>query len=250
MAARPKYLRLYNPSINVTLIEQNASYITCPGSNWLLGGMRKMEDLTQNYNALRGKHGINVLIDRVTGIDANKRIVAMASGKTVEYDRLVMSPGIDFRWNAIEGYDEAASQLVPHAWKAGAQTVLLEKQLRAMPDGGKVIICPPAMPFRCPSGPPERVSTIAHYLKTQKPRSKILILDAKESFSKQALFTEAWNELYPGIIEWVAGTKGGLVSRVDAKTHTVYTDGGITAQKGDVVNIIAPQRASDIAVSS
>lgn len=245
-----KYLRIYDPSINVTLIEQNASFVTCPGSNWVLGGLRKMEDLSQNYNALKTKHGVNVVHERVTAIDPVKRIVTLNRGNTVEYDKLVMSPGIDFRWNAIEGYDEAASQLIPHAWKAGAQTVLLQKQLQAMPDGGTVIICPPGMPFRCPPGPPERVSMIAHYLKMEKPRSKILILDAKEGFSKQDLFMDAWNELYPGMIEWVPGSKGGLVKRVDPKTRTVYTDEGQTAHKGDVVNIIPPQRAGDIATTS
>lgn len=245
-----KYLRIYDSSINVTLIEQNASFVTCPGSNWVLGGLRKMEDLSQNYNALKTKHGVNVVHERVTAIDPVKRIVTLNSGKTVEYDKLVMSPGIDFRWNAIEGYDEAASQLIPHAWKAGAQTVLLHKQLQAMPDGGTVIICPPGMPFRCPPGPPERVSMIAHYLKKEKPRSKILILDAKEGFSKQDLFMDAWNELYPGMIEWVPGSKGGLVKRVDPKTRTVYTDEGQTAHKGDVVNIIPPQRAGEIATTS
>lgn len=244
-----KYLRLYEPDLNVTLIEQNANYITCPGSNWMLGGMRKIEDLTQSYAALRDKHGVNVVRDRVTGVDAGKRVVTLASGKTVGYDRLVMSPGIDFRWGAIEGYDEAASLLMPHAWKAGPQTLLLQKQLQAMPDGGTVIINPPPMPFRCPPGPPERASMIAHYLKANKPRSKVLILDAKDNFSKQDLFLEAWKELYPGMIEWVPASKGGKVVRVDAKTNTVYTDGG-GSQKADVVNIIAPQRAAQIAVAA
>lgn len=242
-----KYLRLYDASVNVTLIEQNTTYMTCPGSNWVFGGMIKMDKITHNYNALRGKYGVNVVHDRVVGVDPAKRVVTMASGKTVEYDRLVMSPGIDFRWKAIEGYDEAASEIMPHSWKAGPQTFVLEKQLRAMPDGGTVIICPPGMPFRCPPGPPERASMIAHYLKTHKPRSKVLILDAKENFSKQGAFMEAWNELYPGMIEWVPASKGGKIFRVDPKTMTVYTDEGLTAHKGDVVNIIPPQRAADIA---
>lgn len=245
-----KYLRIYDSALNVTLIEQNANYITCPGSNWMLGGMRKIEDLTHNYTALRDKHGVNVVIDRVTGVDPGKRLVTLASGKVIEYDRLVMSPGIDFRWGAIEGYDEAASLVMPHAWKAGPQTLLLQKQLQAMPDGGTVIINPPPMPFRCPPGPPERASMIAHYLKNNKPRSKILILDAKESFSKQALFMDAWKELYPGTIEWVPASQGGLVQRVDPKTRTVYTDGGATAHKADVVNIIPPQRAPQIAIAT
>ncbi|MDQ1314047.1 MAG: sulfide dehydrogenase [flavocytochrome c] flavoprotein chain [Pseudomonadota bacterium] len=245
-----KYLRIYDPSLNVTMIEQNANYITCPGTNMVLGGFRKMDDLVQNYNALRGKYGVNVIQDRVTGVDPAKRLVTLSSGKTIEYDRLVMSPGIDFKWNAIEGYDEAASQFMPHAWKAGAQTVLLEKQLRAMPDGGTVIIAPPGMPFRCPPGPPERASLIAHYLKNHKPRSKVLILDVKEQFSKQKLFMDGWNALYPGMIEWVPGSKGGKIQRVDAKGLTVYTDEGMTTHKADVVNIIPPQKAGNIAVST
>jgi len=161
-----------------------------------------------------------------------------------------VSPWIDFKWNAIEGYDEAASQLMPHAWKAGAQTELLNKQLQAMPNGGTVIMCPPGNPFRCPPGPYERASMIAHYLKTNKPRSKILILDAKDEFAKQGLFMNAWKELYPGMIEFVAGSKGGKVNRVDAKTNTVYTDEGLTSHKGNVVNVIPPQQAGLIALSS
>lgn len=244
-----KYLRIYDPTLNVTLVEQNANYITCPGSNWMLGGMRKIEDITHNYSALRSKHGVKVMHDRVTGIDPGKRLVTLASGKTIEYDRLVMSPGIDFRWNAIEGYDEAASLIMPHAWKAGPQTLLLQQQLQAMQNGGTVIINPPPMPFRCPPGPPERASMIAHYLKTHKPRSKVLILDAKENFSKQGLFMAAWKELYPGMIEWVPASGGGKVVRVDAKNNTVFTDNG-GSHKADVVNIIPPQRAAQIAVAS
>ena len=245
-----KYLRIYDPTLNVTMVEQHAGHITCPGSNWVLGGLRKMDAITQNYDALRGKHGVNVVQDKVTSVDPIKRVVYLSSGKTLEYDRLVMSPGIDFRWDAIAGYDEAASQLIPHAWKAGPQTLVLQKQLADMRDGGTVIICPPAMPFRCPPGPPERASMIAHYLKTHKPRSKILILDVKEEFSKQKLFMNAWNDLYPGMIEWVPGSKGGKIQRVDVATRTVHADEGLTAHKGDVVNIIPPQRAGEIAVSA
>lgn len=244
-----KYLRIYDPALNVTLIEQNASYITCPGSNWMLGGMRTIDELTQSYTALRDKHGVNVVNDRVTGVDPAKRTVTLASGKVIEYDRLVMSPGIDFRWNAIEGYDEAASLIMPHAWKAGPQSLLLLKQLHAMPDGGTVIMNPPPMPFRCPPGPPERASMIAYYLKNNKPRSKVLILDSKDNFSKKALFTAAWDELYPGMIEWVPASKGGNVVRVDTKTLTVFTDDG-DSHKADVVNIIPPQRAAQIATAT
>lgn len=244
-----KYLRLYDTTLNVTLVEQNAKYVTCPGSNWVLGGMRTMDDITLTYAALREKHGVNVITDRVVGVDAGKRQVTLASGKTLAYDRLVMSPGIDFRWGAIEGYDEAAAQLMPHAWRAGPQTVLLHKQLQAMPDGGVFIMAPPPMPFRCPPGPPERASMVAHYFKTHKPRSKILILDAKDNFSKQALFTQAWDQLYPGMIEWVPGGAGGKVERVDPHAKTVFTHNG-GSHKGDVVNIIPAQRAPGLAVDA
>lgn len=141
-ASCAKYLRVYDPSLNVTMIEQNTSYMTCPGSNWVFGGLAKLDDIVHNYNALRGKHGVNVVHDKVTAVDPAKRVVTLASGKTVEYDRLVMSPGIDFRMKAIEGYDEAATQIMPHSWKAGPQTALLLKQLQAMPDGGTFIMCP------------------------------------------------------------------------------------------------------------
>jgi len=245
-----KYLRMYDSSLNVTMIEQNATYHTCPTSNLVFGGLKKMAGLEQNYKALSSKHGVNVVQERVTAIDGKKRTVTLSSGKTVEYDRLVVSPGIDFKWGAIEGYDEAASQLMPHAWKAGPQTELLHKQLLAMPDGGTFIMCPPGMPFRCPPGPYERASMVAHYFKTNKPKSKILILDAKDEFAKQGLFMNAWKELYPGMIEFVAGSKGGKVHHVDAKTNTVYTEEGLTTHKGDVVNIIPPQKAGMIALSS
>lgn len=244
-----KYLRLYEPALDVTLIEQNAAYVTCPGSNWMLGGMRSLDDLTQGYAALRDRYGVNVAIDRAVGIDPLKRQVALASGRTLIYDRLVMSPGIDFDWRAIEGYDTAAAQHLPHAWKAGPQTVLLQQQLQAMPDGGTFIMAPPPMPFRCPPGPPERASMVAHYFKTHKPKSKILILDAKDNFSKQALFMQAWDQLYPGMIEWVPAGGGGKVERVDASARTVHTASGGT-HRGDVINIIPPQRAARIAADS
>jgi sulfide dehydrogenase [flavocytochrome c] flavoprotein chain len=245
-----KYLRRYDPSVHVTLIEQNSQYVTCPASNWVLGGLRTMDDITHGFGSLRDKYGVEVVHQTVTGVDPVNRTVTLQDGQVLGYDRLVLSPGIDFRWDAIPGYDQAASEVMPHAWKAGPQTVALRRQLEAMPDGGTVLICPPAMPFRCPPGPPERASMIAHYLKQHKPRSKILILDAKENFSKQRLFMDGWNELYPGMIEWVAGSAGGKIDRVDARTRTVYTEDGFTSHKGDVVNIIPPQRAAAIAVAA
>ena len=161
------------------------------------------------------------------------------------YDRLVLSPGVDLRFDALPGYDEAAAAKMPHAWKAGEQTLLLRKQLEAMDDGGLVVIAAPANPFRCPPGPYERACLIAHYLKTKKPRSKLLILDAKDTFSKQRLFQNAWKELYPGMIEWVSLSQGGKVNAVDPATNTLITDfGNHTAQ---VANVIPPQRAGRIA---
>ena len=161
------------------------------------------------------------------------------------YDRLVLSPGVDLRFDALPGYDEAAAAKMPHAWKAGEQTLLLRKQLEAMDDGGLVVIAAPANPFRCPPGPYERACLIAHYLKTKKPRSKLIILDAKDTFSKQRLFQNAWKELYPGMIEWVSLSQGGKVNAVDPATNTLITDfGNHTAQ---VANVIPPQRAGRIA---
>jgi sulfide dehydrogenase [flavocytochrome c] flavoprotein chain len=243
-----KYLRRFDPAIAVTLIESNKHFATCPGSNWVLAGMRGMDGITHGYDTLRAKHGVEVIHDTVTTIDATQRVIKLAGGQTMAYDKLVVSPGVDFRWNAIEGYDEVASRTIPHAWKAGPQTALLHDQLRAMPDGGTVIIAPPGGAFRCPPGPPERASMIAHYLKTHKPKSKILILDAKENFSKQGLFTDGWEKVYPGMIEWVAGSKGGKVERVDVANKTVYTEGGFTAHKADVINIIPPQTAGSLAL--
>jgi sulfide dehydrogenase [flavocytochrome c] flavoprotein subunit len=241
-----KYLRkVGGPSLSITLVEMNKQYVTCPFSNTVLGGMRTLDSITHNYDALAKTYNVNVVNDMAMGIDAAGRKVTLHGGKTLAYDRLVVAPGIDFKWGAIEGYDEAASEVMPHAWKAGAQTALLRKQLEAMPDGGVVIIAAPADPFRCPPGPYERASLIAHYLKQNKPKSKILILDAKDKFSKQPLFQDAWDQLYPGMIDWMPGSQGGKVTRADAKEMTAYVDG--SAHKGDVVNIIPPQKAGAIA---
>ncbi len=180
-----------------------------------------------------------------TAIDAKARTVGLADGTSLTYDRLVLSPGVDLRFDALPGYDEAAAAKMPHAWKAGEQTLLLRKQLEAMDDGGLVVIAVPANPFRCPPGPYERACLIAHYLKTKKPRSKLIILDAKDTFSKQRLFQNAWKELYPGMIEWVSLSQGGKVNSVDPATNTLITDfGNHTAQ---VANVIPPQRAGRIA---
>lgn len=245
-AAAAKYLRKLDPSISVTLVEPKATFYTCPFSNWVLGGMRTMQDIGHTYTLLKSKYGVNVIADSATGIDAAKGTVTLKSGKVLNYDRLIVSPGIDFKWSAIEGYSESVSKTkMPHAYEAGSQTILLHKQLLAMKNGGKVIICPPGNPFRCPPGPYERASLIAHYLKARKPKSKILILDAKDKFSKQGLFKKGWDTLYPGMIEWRSGPTGGKVTKVDAASMSVTTDFGV--EKGDVINVIPPQQAGKIA---
>ncbi|MCK5716097.1 MAG: FCSD flavin-binding domain-containing protein [Thiomargarita sp.] len=241
-----KYIRRFNPNIEVTLIERDAKFITCPFSNMVLAGLYGIDWITHEYTALRDKYSVKIIQDTVIDIEPIAKKVLLKGGKSVHYDRLVMSPGIDFQWDAIEGYTESISHQIPHAWKAGAQTLLLRDQLQAMKDGGVVIIAPPRNPFRCPPGPYERAGLIAHYLKQHKPKSKILILDAKDTFSKQALFTQGWADLYPGMIEWVEGSFGGHITGVDAKTNTLYNSDK-EAYKGDVINIIPPQKAGLIA---
>lgn len=241
-----KYIRKMAPGIEVTLVEQNKHYVTCPFSNTVIGGLKKLEDLTHGYDKLSARHGVNVVHAMAEEVDPENRVVKLKGGKTLEYDKLVMSPGIEFIWGGIENYDEAASQVMPHAWKAGPQTTLLRAQLEAMPDGGTVIIAAPDNPYRCPPGPYERASLMANYLKQHKPKSKIIILDRKDKFSKQPLFTGGWEALYPGMIEWVSKSAGGTVVRVNTKTMEVENNNGFTYQ-GDVINIIPPHRAGTIA---
>jgi sulfide dehydrogenase [flavocytochrome c] flavoprotein subunit len=242
-----RYLRLDHPDIRVTLIEPSKQFVTCPFSNLVLGGLRTMESITHGYDGLR-KLGVSVVHDHVAQIDPGRKRLTLASGKDFTYDKLVLSPGISFKWGAIKGYDEKAAEHMPHAWKAGPQTLLLKKQLEAMRDGGVVVIAAPPNPFRCPPGPYERASMIAHYLSKHKPRSKILILDAKDNFSKQGLFQDGWAKLYPGMIEWVPGAKGGKVIEVDVKNHLVITE--LDKHKADVANIIPPQSAGEIALKT
>lgn len=239
-----RYIRRTDPDIHVTLIDPAQQFVTCPFSNSVIGGMRSLEEVTHAYDALAAA-GIEIIHAHVDDIDAEARRVVLDSGEQLSYDRLVLSPGIDLVWNAIEGYDEAAAEIFPHAWKAGAQTLLLKRQLQAMDDGGLVLISAPDNPYRCPPGPYERASLMAAYLKAEKPRSKILILDAKDAFTKQQLFMDAWEELYPGMIEWVSRSAGGRVVRVDAQAKTVHTD--FDDFSPDVANIVPPQRAAAIA---
>ncbi len=240
-----KYLK--RAGINVTLIEPSTKFVTCPFSNYVLGGTHKIENITHTYDALR-KSGVKVVHDTVTAIDATARTVRLKGGKTLKYDRLVVSPGIDFKWGAIQGYSEQAAQKMPHAWKAGPQTLLLRKQLEAMKDGGTFILVAPPNPFRCPPGPYERASMVAYYLKNHKPKSKVLILDPKDAFSKQGLFQDGWKKLYGNMIEWVPGKAGGKVSAVDTRTMTVT--GELDKFKGAVVNVIPAQTAGAIALKA
>src|SRR3954468_5587615 len=229
----------------VTLVESNPTYTACPFSNEVLAGLRLLEAQLFGYAAVRAS-GVVLAPFTAIGVDPSAKRVVLPDRSGLDYDRLVFAPGIDLRFDALPGYDEKAAEVLPHAWKAGAQPLLLRRQLEAMEDGGTVVIVAPANPFRCPPGPYERASLIAHYLKTQKPRSKLLILDAKDAFSKQSLFQAAWTELYPGMIEWVGLSGGGKVVRVDAGAKTVETEFG--QHQAAVVNVIPPQQAGRIAL--
>jgi sulfide dehydrogenase [flavocytochrome c] flavoprotein chain len=244
-ATAAKYLKRGNPKLQVTLVEPAKRFYTCPFTNLHFGGLRTFEQQGHGYDELRGL-GVEVVHDLAKDVDGAKKTVTLAGGTTLNYDKLLLSPGIDIRWGALAGYDEAAAQLAPHAWQAGPQTQLLKKQLEAMPDGGLFILVAPDNPFRCPPGPYERASMVAHYFKTNKPKSKVLILDAKENFSKQGLFMEGWKKFYADTIEWVPLSKDGKVVKVDAKALEVETEFG-KKHKAAVLNVVPPQKAGFIA---
>ncbi len=237
-------LRRIDPKLKVTLIEPNRTFTACPFSNEVIAGLRRLEAQQFSYERIAAED-ITVVAQAATRIDASAHTVELADGSSLAYDRLVLAPGIDLRFDALPGYDEAAAEKMPHAWKAGEQTALLRRQLEAMDDGSTVVLAVPASPLRCPPAPYERASLIAHYLKAKKPRAKVLILDAKDAFPQQRLFENAWKQLYPGIIERVSLSQGGRVVSVDPATRTIVTDfGNYTA---DVANVIPPQKAGGIA---
>jgi sulfide dehydrogenase [flavocytochrome c] flavoprotein chain len=243
-ASCARALRKLDPKVQVTLIEPSRIFTACPFSNEVIAGLRELPAQQFTYDSI-AKEGVSVIVQAATKIDSLARKVGLADGGSVSYDRLVLAPGIDLRFDALPGYDEDAALKMPHAWKAGEQTVLLRKRIEAMEDGGTVVLAVPAAPLRCPPAPYERASLIAHYLKAKKPHSKILILDAKDGFSQQKLFEAAWQELYPGMIERIALSQGGRVTSVDAATNTIVTDfGNYTAA---VASVIPPQKAGRIA---
>lgn len=251
-ATAAKYIRLLDPSVEVIMIEQNKNYYTGYMSNEVLSGVRSMDDIMFGYDGLK-KQGVNVVHDTVTAIDPEKKMIMTRDGGAFAYDRAVLSPGIDFKWETIEGYDAKVAEKIPHAWQAGPQTATLRKQLEAMKDGGTVIIAPPSDPFRCPPGPYERASQIAMYLQARKPKSKVIILDAKPKFAKFELFKQAWTELYGfgtanSLIEWHGTTQDEINGVVEVNAASMkVTTGSLNTVKGDVINIIPEHRAGKVA---
>jgi sulfide dehydrogenase [flavocytochrome c] flavoprotein subunit len=241
-ATAAKYVRMLSGGrVEVILVDQNASFVSCPVSNRVLGGQRTLEQLTFGYDALQRHHGVKFMRGSVTAVDADKSRIVVA-GKPLSYDRLIVAPGIDFIYDAFPMLAGAQEQ-IPHAWKAGPQTRNLQRQLIAMPDGGVFTIVVPPQPYRCPPAPYERACQVAFYLKTHKPRSKVIVLDANPVItSKRALFEQAFRELYPGLIEYVPGSE---LQQVDVATKTVKT--AFDTVKSTVLNIIPPQRAGKLA---
>jgi sulfide dehydrogenase [flavocytochrome c] flavoprotein subunit len=243
-ASVARALRRADPRIAVTLVESNRIFMACPFSNAVIAGLRDLKMQQFGYDGL-ARDGITVNLQHATGIDAQAKRVTLGDGSALAYDRLVLAPGIDLRFDALPGYEEKAQSIVPHAWKAGDQTLLLRRQLEAMEDGGTVVMSVPANPYRCPPGPYERASLIAYYLKTRKPKSKLIVLDAKDAFSKQHLFQNAWKELYPNHLEWVGLSAGGKVTSVEVGSRTLVTEFG--RHKADVAIVIPPQKAGGAA---
>ena len=242
-ATAAKYVRAWDSDISVVLVDRGTEFVSCPISNLVLGGNRTMADITRSYAGLRAR-GVQVVNGEAVAIDSAKKMVALASGSTLSYDRLVVSPSVDFLHDEMEGF--AGQDRILDAWKAGPQTVALRRQLEGMPDGGTYLLSIPTAPYRCPPGPYERACQVAHYFKRAKPRSKVLILDANPDVtSKATLFKRAWQELYPGIVEYRPNAK---VIAVDAKAMTMRTD--FDTVKGDVLNVVPPQRAADIALKA
>ncbi|WP_294347419.1 NAD(P)/FAD-dependent oxidoreductase [Prosthecochloris sp.] len=248
-AAAARHIKEIDPSVAVTLVEPKVVYYTCPLSNWVFCGLQNIQELAQTYRLLTERYGVDVIADRAFAIDPITYKVRLEKGKVLEYDRLVVSPGVSFDWNAIDGYsEEVATGVMPHAYEAGPQTLLLQKQLTSMKDGGTVIICPPGGEYRCPVAPYERASLIAHYLKKYKSKSRVLVLDGKDGFSDQDQFMKGWERFYPGMIEWRGAFAGGKVESVNSEQMSVATEFG--DEFADVINVIPPQKAGKIALDT
>ena len=235
-------------AIDVTLIDDSETFTTCFFSNLYLGGFRDFGSITHGYDKLQSDYGITKVTGMATGVDRGAKTVTMADGATIPYDRLVVSPGIDLIWDSIEGYSEEAAQIAPHAWKAGPQTQLLKEKLDAVSNGQQIVMVAPPNPYRCPPGPYERISMMAHVLKSKGVDAKIIVLDPKEKFSKQGLFQEGWEKHYPGMVEWYGPDVHGGIKSVDVAAGTVETD--LDTFKGDLLNIIPAQKAGMIAAAA
>lgn len=246
-AAAAKAARAALPSADVILLIDQEIYWLCPGSNTVIAGLRNMDSIAVGYDAIRAR-GVDVRLDPAVAIDADTRTVITNSGARVAYDKLIISPGVAFDYDQIGGLSAETVDRVPHAWKAGPQTELLSRQLRAMPQGGLFVMTMPPAPYRCPPAPAERACLVAHYLKTHNPGARLLILDAKDSFPFQDLFAEAWKALYADIIEYRSIANDGVVREVDPDTLTVFTD--FAEVKADVLNVIPPQTAGRIAIDA
>lgn len=235
-----------NGAVEVTLVEPLRQFITCFHSNLYLGGFRGWELMLHSYDALASKYGVKLVHQAAQAIDRDKKSVRLADGTQLAYDRLVVAPGIDLKFELVPGYSEAAAQIMPHAWKPGPQTQLLKRQLDAVEDRGVIVMVAPPNPYRCPPGPYERASMMAHVLKAKGHRnSRIIILDPKDTFSKQALFQEGWEKHYPGMVEWQDPKMHGGIKRVDASAMTVDTD--LASYKAALINVIPAQMAGKIA---
>lgn len=245
-ATAAKYLKKFSPDTEVVLIEQNEEYYTCPFGNTVIAGINDIDYIRHDYKTLESKYKIKVLHEKVKKVDGSINSVILENGEVIAYHKAIVSPGIDFKYD--KGYVEGSELHSPHAYKAGTQTSLLRKQLEDMKDGGTYVMVAPENPFRCPPGPYERVSLVAHYLKNNKPKSKIVILDQKNKFSKQGLFTEGWENLYEDMIEWRSAEFGGKVTKVDPKNRILTTEEGDV--KADVLNYIPNQKAGKLAFDS
>lgn len=247
-ASCARALRELDAKVMITLVETRRVYTAPPLSSGVFAGVRRLADQQFGYDKIAAA-GVTVAIATAMTVDPQARLVALSTGDKLPYDRLVLSPGVALRLDAIRGYDEAASAQAPHAWTSdGAQYDALHRQLEAMEDGGLVAIAAPVDPSRCPPGPYERASMIAYYLKTKKPRSKIVILDSKDSFTMQPLFEDAWRKLYPGLLEWKSISSGDNIAAIDTATKTIETD--FDSYEYAVANVIPPQVAGQIAAAA